>query len=319
MPKYILTVTLNPALDSTVFLTRFAPEQRVCDRDVVFSPGGKGINVSRALNKLGLRTLASGFLPKSDFSGFCGLLDQEMIGNDFFKVNGRLRRNITRISRDSNRLIHTLDISSAMLITKNDLNGMTKKLLMLFKKAECVVFSGSVPKNLPYDYLATLVSAAKCAGLPVLVDTSGRAYLAAIKARPYLIKPNLEELRQLAHSRLSPAGLFRQIGQISRSYGIKIALTLAEKGALLTDGQFVLKAEVPPVKSLNTVGCGDAFMAGFIKGMVDNTDEGDKLRLAVACGTAAATGYLPADITRQKVFKIYRKVVIKEISLPPDV
>ena len=308
MRKYILTVTLNPALDRTVFLPRFAPDQEFYSRDARISAGGKGVNVSRALKKLGLKTLASGFLPDPDFAGFSGLLDQEAIKHDFFKVNGRLRHNMTLISKNHCRPTRILETGRTMVITQNDLNGLLKKLLTCFKKAGCVVFSGSVPENVPYSYLARLVSAAKHSGLPVLVDTRGKTLLAAIKARPYLIKPNLEELAQLTNTPLSSLGL------ISQTYGTKIALTLAERGALLAYGRTILKAKVPPIKPLNTVGCGDAFMAGLIKGMLEGVDESAMLRLAAACGTAAATSYLPADINTRKLRQIYRKVTITAIS-----
>jgi len=304
MPKYVLTVTLNPALDRTVFLARFAPGREFYSRDVLISAGGKGVNVSRTLKNLGLKTLASGFLPGPDFAGFSGLLDRETIKHDFFKVNGRLRHNMTLIAKNHCRPTRILETGQTMLITQNQLNGLAKKLLKLFRKAECVVFSGSVPENVPYDYLARLVSAAKHSGLPVLVDARGKALFAAIKAQPYLIKPNREELGQLTGRPLS------SIGQICRSYGLKIALTLAQKGALLADGRMILKAEVPRVKPANTVGCGDAFMAGLIKGMVEGADESAMLRLAAACGTAAATSYIPADIDKPRLRQIYRKVRI---------
>jgi 6-phosphofructokinase 2 len=154
---------------------------------------------------------------------------------------------------------------------------------------EYLVCSGSVPHGVPDDFYARIAATAKERGSKVILDTSGRPLIEALKVGVYLVKPNLRELEHLvgrkAPTREKQLEISRQIVEEGRAEFV--ALTLGEEGALLVwkDGEICLPS--PHVERKSAVGAGSSFVAGLVFGMADDRSLDDAFTLAVACGTAA--------------------------------
>ena len=180
--KYILTVTLNPALDC--FVLRGKKE--------IYSAGGKGINVSRGLKRLGVETVATGF-----WGGKIGLrikkyLHQERINHDFVETSAETRINLT-MAGDFGR--HQRVIEEGHKVQKKFIDLFFKKYRQLLKKSRGVVICGRNANGLSDKIYSDLIQTARWKNIPVFLDTSSAALKRAIKAKPFLIKVNEEEMK----------------------------------------------------------------------------------------------------------------------------
>lgn len=297
----IYTVTLNPALDYVLFLNelRLDDINRSQREEIRF--GGKGINVSAVLKELGTETTALGFIGGFTGRKLCELLDRENIRHDFCeKKVGDTRINVKLRSSSE------LDINSdGGRITEKDLSALLLKLEKLTSN-DTLVISGSVPKNAPENIFDEIISAACEKGAVLIIDTSGKPLLNSLKYRPFLIKPNHHELGDLFGEKADNEEKIIEMAKKLQSAGAKnVLVSRAENGAiLLTENGEILKAENAAGKFIDSVGCGDSMVAGFIAGYEKTNDFSYALKLSVACGNA--TAYSESLAKRDEIEKLFR-------------
>lgn len=295
----IYTITLNPALDYVLHLSelRFDDINRAEKEEIKF--GGKGINVSAVLTGLEIPTTALGFIGGFTGEKLCALLDKENISHNFCeKEIGDTRINVKIRSGDE------FDINAdGGEITESDVSALLSKLESL-KSTDTLVISGSVPKSAPCDILERILSAASERGTKIVVDTGGNALLASLKFKPFLIKPNHHELGDLFGENADSEEKITEMAKKLQSMGAEnILVSRAENGAILLTGNGeVLKAENAPGDFVDSVGCGDSMVAGFIAGFEKTGDLSYALKLSVACGNA--TAYSPSLAKREKIEEI---------------
>lgn len=298
----IITVTLNPSLDRTIELDSLAQGsvQRVTAARL--DPGGKGVNVARALLANGVPTRA--VVPVAGIEGdqLVSLLEHEGVDVAVVPVLGHTRSNITIAEADGT--VTKLNEPGASL-GADDLEALARKVLAAAPDS-WVVLCGSLPPGLRAEAYATLTHRFVAAGLRVVVDTSGPAFRAAVAVGPELVKPNAEELAEAVGRPLRSTSEVVAAARELQGLGAQAVLvSLGAAGAILVDEAVVI-GESPVHEPRSTVGAGDAFLAGFLACRYNGASRREAFAEALAWGAAAVRlpgtqmpG--PADIDRSVV------------------
>jgi len=313
-PHDILTVTLNPAIDKTMRIKGFELGKDHRFEEPLLSAGGKGLNVSRALKKLGIKNLATGFLGGPDGEFIQGALCREKIDQDFIAIKCNTRTSLTVIDTATRRSTRLLEPGPK--ITGRDLRAFKKHYAQLLRRCKAVVLSG---RNIPGagdDIYRVLIGAAHRAGRLAVLDTSGLPLKEGIKACPDVIKPNLAEAEFLLGEKLRTQVQLKKAVKALLKKGCRtVVISLGRKGAIAADEKDCYLAKVPVIKKINTVGCGDTMIAGFLAGYAKGQGLARSLSLAVAAGTANALTITPGGFTRLRVWHLAGQVKIKRMEL----
>ncbi len=306
----IVTVTLNPSLDRTLEVESFARGAVLRTSAPTLQAGGKGVNVTRALTANGIPSIA--VLPVGGGEGaeLSGLLDVAGVSARFVPVAGRTRSNITVAERDGT--ITKLNEPGAAL-SDEELAALTAVISAAVSAGDWVVISGSMPPELGAEQLQALAESLAHRDVNLAIDTSGDALVAALVARPRLIKPNRAELAEIAGRALNSFSDVVAAARGVHDLGVELVLvSLGADGAVLVGPAGVLVGESRVDRPRSTVGAGDSFLAGFLSRFcADEVDVESALLEALAWGAAAAAlpgtsvpG--PGDITYTNVQLVWR-------------
>ncbi len=294
----IVTVTPNPSIDRTVALS--TPLVRGAVHRVtsaIGEPGGKGVNVARALALAGLDTVA--VLPAADVDPMLVALSSAGVAYRTVPVGGVVRTNLTITEADGTTT--KLNEPGAPL-DRTALDALTRTVLDYAETASWIVLSGSLPPGVPDHWYADVVAQLSTAPCQVAVDTSERpldALAAAFgESAPDVIKPNAEELAGLvgaspveleqAAAQGDPAPVVAAANQLVERGVRTVLVTLGAAGAVLVDPSGSWWAAPPPIAPRSTVGAGDSALAGYLRAAVGGAEPPRRLRMAVAYGSAAA-------------------------------
>ncbi|MBI3910655.1 MAG: 1-phosphofructokinase family hexose kinase [Armatimonadetes bacterium] len=305
-----LTVTLNPALDKTLFLDENAPGVTIRARRVVDLAGGKGINVARALRRLGAQVRS--LMPLGGWSGreTERLAEVEGLHPRVVPIAGTTRLALTLREEGTGRTWHYLEPGPSLMPDEQERLRTTFATSL----AECtgVAISGGLPCPEVEPLLGWMVERAREAGVRVVLDTHGPALRSAASALPWLVKPTLEELeawagRPLPEEAEQWAALTDLVAR-----GPEVAVLSRGPGAVLArwrNARFVVRP--PAVAEVNTLGSGDAMVAGILWASVCSEDPAEILRWGVACGAANAAVWDPGGIERESVEPLLGKVRVE--------
>lgn len=281
----VYTVTLNPALDyiMQVKKLRFDDINRSYFEDLHY--GGKGINVSVVLKRLGIANKAMGFI-----AGFTGdhleeMLISEGIDCDFLRLEkGDTRINV-KIKSETELDINARGPQIEPEDIENLISGLNK-----IQPGDYLVLAGSIPENLPDDIYERMLSELDGRGVNFVVDTTGDLLLRVLKYKPFLIKPNHHELGDLFGVKVQSDEDVVLYAKKLQELGAKnVLVSRGSKGAtLLDENGKVTNIGIIEGKIVSTVGSGDSMVAGFIAGYSDTGDFSHALRLGAACGNATA-------------------------------
>ena len=281
----IYTVTLNPALDKTVEIPGMALDTVNRITEMRTDPGGKGINVSKVIAKLGGESCAVGILGGENGKMLKKLLEGEPFATQFHFVEGQTRTNLKIIDREG----HTnTDINEpGLTVTAADLDALLGELLHELQPGDIVVLAGSLPKGAPQDTCRTWTAACKQAGARVFLDADGALLAEGIKAAPYLVKPNDDELSRLAGRKLETIEELTEEGKKLLEQGIeRVVISLAGRGALYLRRGSTIYAEGLKVPVGSTVGAGDSVVAALAFAEAQGLSEEEAVRLSTATGAA---------------------------------
>lgn len=282
----IYTITLNPAIDYSQRLESFSLGSTNRSSSERYFAGGKGINVSTILARLGITSTATGFV-----GGFVGDFIVQAVKNENIIADFvSLESSISRINIKLIGIEETEINGSGPLISDSDINALIKKLRSLTQE-DIVVLSGNAPKSLnSYNFIRLLeVITSKTSRF--ILDISGKLLLDGLKFTPFLVKPNLSELSEAS-------GMYNLVTDESRILACKkmvslgarnVLLSLGKEGALFYDtvGR-VHRVEGIPGDLVSSVGSGDSLLAGFIYGLSKYDDIDTALKLGNCCGAATA-------------------------------
>ncbi len=287
----ILTITLNAAIDATYVVARFEPSatNRVIRKHLM--PGGKGNNVARILAARGHSVVASGFLSGTSGAFIEDGLRQEGIEPRFVWLeSGESRTCHTVLDQDTGEATEILEAGPA--VSEGDCERLLELVTGLATSATVAVISGSAPPGATPEFLERLANVVRAGSSRMVVDSSGQSLVSLLAGRPDMIKPNESELQALMGrpGTLAEHVAFAQEDLIVQRLapGGQVVISLGNAGATLVSRSGVLRAIAPRVGALNTVGCGDSLLAGFLDGWASGLDDTESLRQAVAFGTAAA-------------------------------
>ncbi|WP_329223185.1 1-phosphofructokinase [Streptomyces microflavus] len=297
----ILTVTPNPSLDRTYELpelVRGTVLRATADR---VDPGGKGVNVSRAVAAAGHRTVAVAPMGGPEGALLARLLGEHGIEAAGVPVTGSTRINITLVEPDSTL---TKINAAGPELSAAEAEDVLEAVRTRAAAADWIACCGSLPRGLPPQWYAELVARSHRAGTRIALDTSGPALTAALREGPDVIKPNAQELAEAVGRPLATVGDALKAAKELRARGARSVLaSLGADGQLLVEasGAYFATARVETVRS--NVGAGDASLAGFLTAGGQGPEA---LASAVAHGAAAVqlAGSLmptPADLDRSAV------------------
>jgi 6-phosphofructokinase 2 len=281
----ILTITLNPCIDKSSLVEKLEPESKLRCTEIVNEPGGGGINVSKALKKLGAGSTA--LFPAGGHNGamLCSLLDKEGIPFHAFDTKTETRENWVMLEKYSNDQYRFTfpgrEVSETAIKTLVD-------QIRNFSP-QYVVASGSLPTGLPEYFYGLIVKNAAAVGAKCIVDTSGPA-LQALKGKgAYLIKPNLSELRKMLRAPIVGPKEIDDAAQqaIADGYAEMVAVSMGPLGAWLVTKDEKHFAPAPKVEKKSTVGAGDSMVAGITYMLQQQRSLKEAIAFGVACGSAA--------------------------------
>lgn len=310
----ITTVTLNPAIDKTYRIRALEPGRIHRVKQVAEAPGGKGINVAKVLHRLGQDVVATGFIGGYNGQRLCHLLDEMQIVHDFSLVSGESRLCLNMID---DKGIGTEVLEPGPAIAPDEWERIKEKCGDLAKQSSFVIFSGSLPQGLNESAYQQLVQIVQQSGAKAVLDTSGPAFRAALHSRPFMVKPNLDEVRQiLGVNSLTREKIYQVIKEWHENGVELIAVSLGAEGALVSRRDHGAWHAFPPqIEAVNPVGSGDSFVAGLVAGLVEQRCLEESVQLAVACGAANALEEKAGEISLKRVREFMRQVKLERLSI----
>ena len=297
----IVTLTLNPSVDRTVEVDALRRGEVIRALGVRVDPGGKGINVSRALAAHRLPTRAVLTLGGAEGEHLLALLATSGIEIVPVRIGKAIRSNITVVEPDGTT---TKFNEPGARLSKDELAAVFSAVKTAVASADWLVASGSLPPGMDPDVYADLVRGLAGSGTSVAIDTSGRALEAVLSAGPTLVKPNRDELAEVTGLRLRTIADVVDAASRLRDLGAGAVLaSLGADGAVLVDDDGAIHGRTPAVAPLSSVGAGDAMLAGFLAGGGKGADaliEGLAWGAAAVCQPGSGMPS-PDDIDRAAV------------------
>lgn len=300
----IYTVTFNPAIDYVISLPEFVEGKINRSSEEEIFVGGKGINVSIMLHRLGITSKALGFT-----AGFTGKaiendLIEQGIETDFIHLkNGSSRINV-KIKAELESEINGI----GPVVGKEAVDMLFTKLDDLIE-GDTLVLAGSIPTSLPNDIYEQIACRLSSKKIMLVIDASGELLLNVLKYRPFLIKPNHHELGEMFGTEITDSEKARFYAEKLKNKGAEnVLVSMAENGAVLLDsnGNFH-QINAPLGKVVNSVGAGDSMVAGFLAGYTERKNYEYALSLGIAAGSA--TAFSKGLSEKEKVYEILSSLI----------
>lgn len=308
----ITIITFNPSIDRMyrVNSINVGEVQRVVSTNA--TAGGKGLNVAKVCKLLKEEPLAVGFL-----GGFNGeFIKEELkkleIQNKFTEIKQETR-NCLNIIEDNK--ISTEFLEKGPMIEKSDLERFEKEIKEVLKNTKILVASGSYCQNMPSDYYERIGNLCRENKIKFILDTSGESLRKALKSKPYLIKPNVDEIKQLLEINVNSKDEIIFSGKKLLEMGAEnVCISLGKNGMVYLNKDSVYDVEVPQVKAMNTVGSGDSSIAGFSVGILKGYEVEALLKLSNACGISNSLSMETGFVNLEEVEKYKDLVKVTKIS-----
>ncbi len=297
----IYTLTPNPALDYALYLPTLTVGATNRSTREQLDFGGKGINVSYILHELGVPTVALGFVAGFTGRALCEMLAAYGIACDFISLPAGMTRINVKLKSEGETEVNAGGPEISL-----DAQKELYARLRCIKSGDTLVLAGSVPRSLPRDFYEETLAMLQGHGIRFVVDAEGELLLRVLKYRPYLIKPNRDELCGLCGRALTSDAEIEAAARELQVLGARnVLVSLGGEGALLLDetGK-VHRAPACAVSPINTVGAGDSTVAGFLAAIEEGKSYADALRLAMAAGGATAAS--PVLATRAQIMTLLK-------------
>jgi tagatose 6-phosphate kinase len=310
----ILTVTLNPVLDRVVEIPDFrVGKVNPVEKERIRVAGGKGINVSRVAKTLGEPTLATGWLGGRRAGFIEERLKKEGIASEFVPVAGESRLNLTILDPVTHSQTHLVE--AGPWIFPSEIKRLEEKIGDLVKISRVVVFSGSIPPGVSEDIYHSLIRLAyreKGDIIPIL-DTRGEPLKKGLEGRPFMLKPNKEEMEDLVGKSLeSEANLIHQARALVKKYVQLVVLSRGKNEVMVVGKKRLLMVSPPEINPLNTIGAGDALVGGFAVGLSRGLSLKEMSVLAVACAAVSAEEGREKPLSLNRINQLKDKIRCRE-------
>ncbi len=311
----IITITLNPAIDKTAQLEHVQLYGLNRLERVKRDAGGKGINVSKTIKKLGGQSIATGFLGGATGQFIKEALGEQQIEDKMIEIRGMTRENLKLV--DSQGRLTELNESGPVLTSK-EIHQLTNLVVHTAKPNDIVVISGSIPPSLPKETYANLIQDFKKNQLQVILDADGEAFGHAVVAGPAVIKPNTYELAKyfgLAEETMTQEQIIGCARQLLVHQVKLVVVSMGKDGALFVNSTQVWKSTGLKVDVKSTVGAGDAMVAAIAVSLERKDSLEAMIRLAMASGAGAVMqeGTNPADY--EVVAELMKQVHLEQLEV----
>ncbi len=311
----IFTLSLNTSLDRTFCLDRivFGDINRI--KSSRLDAGGKGLNVARMLHRLGQPVCSVVCLGGDNGKKVKQLIQKEGLSYLVVETSGETRNIFNLIETRTGRILRVNEPGPEF--SREEKLSLFRYLTTLpLSHNTIVVLSGSFPPGLPVSTYRTIINLLKKYTPWITLDADGAALQEGVRARPWLIKPNLWELQRLCSQKIRSFAKLKTVCRLllHRKRTKLILLTLGSQGALAVSEEEIYWAKPPALCPVSEVGCGDAFLAGFLYGWVSGWSVQESLIMAVGCGSAKVTCPGTSMPSKQEVFQMRKKVKL----LPPE-
>jgi len=293
----IITVTLNAAMDKTLEVPSFTPGRRHRTVEQRTMPGGKGVNIARAIKRLGQPVIATGLAGGSTGTRIVEALNDESILNDFVRIRDESRTNTAVL--DPTTGLHTEINERGPAISAQEFELFREKLLYLAKGASICVFAGSLPRGLEPDIYHSLIRDVRRLGVTTMLDSDGEPLRLAMRVEPDLVSPNELEAEELVGHEFNDAfDRAQAVVEMTRQGAHEAIMTVSDGcyARLFENGVAGLhRVWVEEQEARSEVGSGDAFLAGYVAARYGGQEPVECLRFGVACG-AESTRHFGAGI-----------------------
>jgi len=310
----LITVTPNTSVDRTLEVPGLTLGAHLQGRLVRLRPGGKGVNVAQCLAALGVPSVVTGFVGAAELPLFRESFAGSPVAVELVPVAAPTRTCTTLLDPERGTDTHIREQGAG--VTATEIRALRARLEGLASPDALVVLCGSLPPGMSGDHLEALLAACRARGAQVAADLNGSALPRALAARPLLIKPNVEELGECLGCDLAEAS-GAELLEAARSLLDRVGtvlLTRGRRGALAVSPARALACTVAIPQARNTVGCGDAFLAGYLAGVVRGAPMEDALRLAVACGAAQASSDAAGCISAGQVAELAPRAEVRTVQ-----
>jgi 6-phosphofructokinase 2 len=305
---------MNPAIDVSTSVDGVAPVRKLRCVDPQRDPGGGGLNVARVVSRLGAKVTA--VYPMGGLVGqrLEQMLEEEGVKSLTIPILGDTREDFT-VHDDATGQQYRFVFPGPRL-SKMEWQACLKALATLDDKPDFVCASGSLPPGVPDDFYARVARIVSGWDARLVLDTSGAALRAGLQEPVYLIKPNLQELCELAATALEDQASMIKASRslIARGRSEAVALTLGAEGALLVTADRAWRARSLPVQVVSTVGTGDSFLGGMIWALASKMTLEQSFHYAVAAGSAAVLAPGTGLCRPQDVRRLLGQVVVDELA-----
>jgi 1-phosphofructokinase family hexose kinase len=308
----IYCTLLNPAIDLIYSIDSFVSGSMLRDVTCHRYPAGKGINVARVVRMLGEEACVIGVMPERDRHQFVSYIESEGMQHHFFPTSGEVRINATIIERNCGMATH---VNSASGVLPSQVQDEFLRFVGAHLSAgDSWCFSGSIPAGLNDDLYAKMIKSCKDAGIDTFLDTRGKALRLGVRAKPLALKPNIIELEDFYDEQIKGVHHMALKGKKLLDRGVPyVFISLGSDGMIALHESDCLLCVPPQVKTVDTVGCGDALMAGILVAWKRRFSFSETCRLATACGASKAMHEGPHSVVRDEVWQLMEDVKITAV------
>ena len=317
----IITVTLNAALDKTLEVPNFTLGRRHRTVAQTTMPGGKGVNIARALKRLGQPVIATGLAGGATGNRIIDTLGEEAILNAFVRIGEESRTNTAVL--DPTTGVHTEINERGPSVTAAELEMFEEKLLYLAKGASICIFAGSLPRGLDPDIYAGLIREVRRLGVVTMIYTEGEPLRQAVKAEPELVSPNELEAEELVgHEFNDVDDRVHAVHEMTRLGPAESIMTVDDGcyAHLHENGSSALyRVRIEEQEARSSIGSGDAFLAGYVAARYAGSSPVECLRFGVACGAESIQHFGAGVIDPPAVDKLLSEVEAQPMEIGAEI
>jgi len=308
----ILCLGPNPAIDRTFIIPGFQAGVIYRPERKIVTGGGKGMNVARAVRRLGGESLCAGFVGGHEGRYMAQLVEQEGLPSRWTWIEGDTRT--CTIVADPEAGQASVFNEFGPTVTADDWRRLQADMLAAAPELDMFCISGSLPLESPIESYQALIRALAETGKPVWVDTSGKSLRAAMALQGIGIKVNGEEAGEILRRDIADVeSAADAAGEIGQKTGSPVVLTLGADGAVLVDHSGRWHAKPPPIRPVNAVASGDSFLAGLVVALNQGKPASEALRWAVAAGTANALNVGGAQIRMEDFQRMVMETILRAL------
>ncbi len=307
--KTIVTITMNPAIDKSCSVAHVIAERKLYCKPPRFEPGGGGVNVSRAIKKLGGESVA--LYPAGSLTGdrLKDLLDREGLSQRSLPIEAMIRENLV-ILEESTGQQYRFGMPGPIL-SHEEWERCLYEITTIRPKPDYLVASGSLPPGVPADFYARVARIGKDGGTKVIIDASGEALERALQEGVYLIKPNIREFSNLVGKDIQEESQIKTEAQrmVTNGRCKVLVISLGAAGALMVSEDVAEHILPPTVPIVSKVGAGDSMVAGMVLSLARDKTLRESVLFGMAAGAAAVMTPGTELCRRKDTERLYAKML----------